>query len=211
MVSIKDKLLSSHRSNVYSSFGGHLNVFYSVLLFNFLDVCILCYFWFLFANAIKQFDCNAFLVDMIVNSVLTVTPLTTLIKSDLLFYIAFVINFFKFWHICHIVGKFSGLVAFHSLRLSRTNQSALNRYYIQRLGIYFNAMLFCLGRLVLIIVSVWYSLVLQKIRFVGGTGFEKKPASVFEEEALEEYLRDKDHTHTKDLDNAHEFTLEPIP
>ncbi|XP_952300.1 uncharacterized protein TA13065 [Theileria annulata] len=193
MTSFKDKLLSSHRSNIQSTFGGHLNIFFSVLLFNVLDICILGYFWFLHFNAVKQFECKAFFIDVIVNTILTFTPLIALIKSSILFYTC----------------KFAGLVAFHSLRLSRSNQKLLNNYYISRLGIYLNSVIFCIARLVLIILAVWYALVLEKIRFVGGTGFEKKPASDFEEQALEEYLKDKDPSLTLDLNKSHEFILEP--
>lgn len=182
MGTLKDKFLSIHRSESKTTFWGKVSVFNSVVVFGTFDVLVLIYFWFMSRLAVNLLEHSGYNGDLLFHALVSAIALSSLIPGTIIFYFAVFAHLIKFWHLCHVAGKVCGNLIFAIVRLSGTAQFGLMRdngaIILHKFG---HMSLFFLIKIIFMFITLWYLLVLERIRSVGGTGNEYLSADEIEE------------------------------
>ncbi|AFZ79311.1 hypothetical protein BEWA_021590 [Theileria equi strain WA] len=180
---LKDKFLSIHRSESKTTFWGKVSVLYSIIIFATFDHCILVIFWFLNSLSNILLDHRGYFGDLIFHAVISLFALASLIPGTIIFYCAIFCHFVKFWHLCHVAGKVVGNIVFAALKLAESMQFPLVARNGEIIARNFGILIFLFFLKILFhFVTLWYILVLERIRSVGGTGNELKSADEIENE-----------------------------
>ncbi|KAK1444686.1 hypothetical protein BgAZ_105920 [Babesia gibsoni] len=185
-MSSKERFLTMHRATVRDGIRGRLSVMQTLLALCAVDLIYVPILIYCNITYIREFKVDPFSVHCYLHIALTVLSYISFIPGTIWLYLSLPIHFLRIAQVPYVVGVIIGRIYIYGVHNASGTLMDLLNHYVNVIGKNL------LGLLLFLIcvkpffnmVIVWYVLVLERIRSVNGTGWEKKSAMDLEMEAL---------------------------
>ncbi|KAK2196670.1 hypothetical protein BdWA1_001919 [Babesia duncani] len=188
MARLRDRLISIHRYEVDTALFGLVSVYTGFIIASVIDILFLGGLYAANFLAVENLKAEGFLIDLIITTVLSVLCFLALCPGTIIQYIVVLVHLSKMTHLAFVFGKVVTILYINTRYLLKGEMhggmtiTTLAENFYKKVSFGFGLMIL---RYFCIFIALYLVVVLERIRFSGGTGRESKSAEELDKEKFE--------------------------